>query len=104
MFVARITEQHRDLYKVIGEQGELYASISGKFAYSAENQLNYPAVGDWVMIDRIDGATGNAIIHHVLRRKSMLARQAAGTAKAEQAIAANIDTIFICMSLNADFT
>lgn len=103
LFLARIAEQHRDLYKVIGEQGELNASVSGKLAYSAGNQLNYPAVGDWVMIDRIDGAAGNAIIHHVLRRKSMLARQAAGTAKAEQAIAANIDTIFICMSLNADF-
>lgn len=103
LFLARIAEQHRDLYKVIGEQGELNASVSGKLAYSAGNQLNYPAVGDWAMIDRIDRAAGNAIIHHVLRRKSMLARQAAGTAKAEQAIAANIDTIFICMSLNADF-
>lgn len=103
LFLARITEQHRELYRVIGKQGELNASISGKFAYGAEIQLNYPAVGDWVMIDRMDGTAGNAIIHHVLRRKSMLVRQAAGTAKAEQAIAANIDTIFICMSLNADF-
>ncbi len=103
LFPARIAEQHRDLYKVIGEQGELSASISGKLAYQAENQLNYPAVGDWVMIDREEGTAGNAIIHHILRRKSMLARQAAGTAKTEQAIAANIDTIFICMSLNADF-
>ena len=103
LFLARIAEQHRDLYKVIGEQGELNASISGKFLYNAENQLNYPVVGDWVMIDRMDGAAGNAIIHHVLPRKSLLARQAAGTAKVEQAIAANIDTIFICMSLNSDF-
>lgn len=103
LFMARVTEQHRNLYKVISEQGELNATISGKFAYCAENQLNYPAVGDWVMIDRMDGAAGNAVIHHVLPRKSLLARQAAGTANVEQAIAANIDTIFICMSLNADF-
>ena len=33
----------------------------------------------------------------------MLSRQAAGTAKARQAIAANMDTLFLCMSLNADF-
>lgn len=103
LFVARITEQHRILYKVISEQGELNASISGKFAYHAENQLNYPAVGDWVMIDRTDSTAGNAVIHRVLRRKSVLVRQAAGTANAEQVIAANIDTIFICMSLNTDF-
>ncbi len=61
LFIARVTEQHRDLYKVISEQGELNASISGKLAYNADNQLSYPAVGDWVMIDRIDGTTGNAV-------------------------------------------
>lgn len=103
LFAARITAQHRNLYQVISEQGELNATISGKFAYHAENQLDYPAVGDWVMIDRMDATSGNAVIHRVLQRKSILVRQAAGTANAEQAIAANIDTVFICMSLNSDF-
>lgn len=55
------------------------------------------------MIDRVDGSLGNAVIHHILRRKSVLARQAAGAESTGQIIAANIDTIFICMSLNADF-
>ncbi len=55
------------------------------------------------MIDRVNGSTGNAVIHHILRRQSVLARQAAGTENSGQVIAANIDTIFICMSLNADF-
>lgn len=103
LFIARITEQHRELYKAISEYGEIDASVSGKLAYNAEGQTAFPAVGDWVMIDRMDGSTGNAIIHHILRRKSVLARQAAGTENAGQVIAANIDTIFICMSLNADF-
>ncbi len=103
LFIARVSEQHRELYKVISEYGELDASVSGKFAYNAEGQTAFPAVGDWVMIDRTDGRTGNAIIHHILCRKSVLARQAAGTEKSGQVIAANIDTIFICMSLNADF-
>lgn len=103
LFIARVTEQHRDLYKVVSEYGEIDASVSGKFAYHANDQTSFPAVGDWVMIDRLDGSTGNAIIHHILRRKSVLARQSAGTENAGQVIAANIDTIFICMSLNADF-
>lgn len=103
LFLARVTEQHRDLYQVISEQGEMSASVSGKFTYQADGQLSFPAVGDWVMIDRVDDKGGNGIIHHILRRKSMLARQAAGTANIGQAIATNIDTIFICMSLNADF-
>jgi ribosome biogenesis GTPase len=103
LFIARVSEQHRELYKVISECGELNASVSGKLAYNAEVQTAFPAVGDWVMIDRTDGHTGNAVIHHILRRKSVLARQAAGTENTGQVIAANIDTIFICMSLNADF-
>ena len=103
LFIARVTEQHRELYKVISKCGEIDASVSGKLAYNADSQTVFPAVGDWVMIDRLDGSAGNAIIHHILRRKSVLARQAAGTENAGQVIAANIDTIFICMSLNADF-
>lgn len=103
LFIARVSEQHRELYKVISESGEISASVSGKLAYHADGQTSFPAVGDWVMIDRTDASAGNAIIHHILRRKSVLARQSAGTENAGQVIASNIDTIFICMSLNADF-
>ena len=46
---------------------------------------------------------GSAIIHHILPRKSVFIRKAVGTAHKEQVIAANIDTVFICMSLNNDF-
>ena len=103
LFIARVSQQHRDLYKVISEQGELKAGVSGKYIYNAEDQFNFPAVGDWVMIDRTNDDSGNAIIHHVLRRKSVFRRQAAGTANEQQVIAANIDTVIICMSLNSDF-
>lgn len=103
LFIARVTEQHRELYKTISECGEIDASVSGKLAYNADSQTAFPAVGDWVMIDRLDGKGGNAIIHHILRRKSVLTRQSSGIEITGQVIAANIDTIFICMSLNADF-
>lgn len=103
LFLARVSEQRRDLYRVICEQGELGAGICGKLAYRADDPADYPAVGDWVMIDRQTESAGPAVIRHVLPRKSILSRQAAGKANARQAIAANIDTIFICMSLNADF-
>ena len=103
LFAARVSEQHRELYKVISEQGELNASVSGKISYYAENQKSFPVVGDWVMIDRSDGTSGNAIIHHILRRKSIFTRKAAGSTNEQQVIAANIDVVFICMSLNADF-
>ena len=40
---------------------------------------------------------------NVLRRKSAFIRKAAGTGNSEQVVASNIDTVFICMSLNSDF-
>ena len=55
------------------------------------------------MLDRDTDETGNAIIHHVLSRKSAFVRKASGTSNEEQIVAANIDTVFICMSLNNDF-
>ena len=103
LFLARVSEQHRELYKVISESGEIDAGISGRFSYDVQDPISLPAVGDWVIIDRPDGSFGNAVIHHVLTRKSVIARQSAGTINTGQVIASNIDTIFICMSLNADF-
>lgn len=103
LFLARVTEQHRDLYKVASEKGELHAGVSGNFIYRANDNTDFPAVGDWVMIDRVDDNAGNAVIHHILRRKSCFERKAAGTSNSIQIVATNIDTIFICMSLNADF-
>src|SRR4030066_2365345 len=55
------------------------------------------------MVDRMDGNAGKAIIHQILRRKSVFMRKAAGTSNTTQIVAANIDLVFICMSLNADF-
>lgn len=46
---------------------------------------------------------GNAVIHRVLHRKSIFLRKAAETRKSEQVVTANIDTVFLCMSLNNDF-
>ncbi|WP_434133436.1 ribosome small subunit-dependent GTPase A [Sporomusa sphaeroides] len=103
LYVGRVISQYKDLYKVVTENGELAATISGKFRFTITTLADYPAVGDFVMLDRNHADAGNAIIHHVLTRKSAFIRKAAGTANAEQVVAANIDTVFICMSLNNDF-
>lgn len=102
-FLARVIRQHRELYQVMGQKGELTAGVAGRLAHQAGGETDYPVVGDWVLVDRLEGSSGQGVIHRILPRKSMLSRQAAGTAKARQAIAANMDTLFLCMSLNADF-
>ncbi|MDF2565472.1 MAG: ribosome biosis GTPase RsgA [Massilibacillus sp.] len=103
LYIGRVISQYKDLYKIATENGELAAEISGKFRFTVKTLSDYPAVGDFVMLDRNENTSGNAIIHHVLTRKSAFIRKAAGTSNNEQIVAANIDIVFICMSLNDDF-
>jgi ribosome biogenesis GTPase len=103
LYIGRISSQSKNLYKVLTEQGEIAATISGKLQHSVKELSEYPAVGDFVMIDRVDNSNGNGIIHHVLSRKSVFARKIAGSSQDTQVVATNIDTVFICMSLNNDF-
>jgi ribosome biogenesis GTPase / thiamine phosphate phosphatase len=103
LYVGRVISQYKDLYRVVTENGELTAEICGKFRFDVKTLSDYPAVGDFVMLDRSEDTGGNAIIHHILKRKSAFIRKAAGTSNDEQIVASNIDTVFICMSLNNDF-
>lgn len=103
LYLARVSVQHKDKYKVITEEGEAWAEVSGKFKYEALGTESFPAVGDWVMVDRLNDINGNAIIHNVLRRKSSFERKVAVFRRDIQIVATNIDTIFICMALNNDF-
>jgi ribosome biogenesis GTPase len=103
LFAGRVVSQSRDLYRVATEYGEVQAEVSGRFRFDAETLSDFPAVGDFVMIDRKDNSDGNAVIYHVLPRKSAFIRRAAGTSNEGQVVASNIDTVFICMSLNRDF-
>ena len=101
--LARITSQHKGLYKVITNQGEAPAEISGKLRHGATALSHYPAVGDFVMLSLPEGKAGHAVIHHVLQRKSAFTRNAVGLEEQTQVVAANIDIVFICMSLNNDY-
>lgn len=103
LLLGRIIAQYKDLYKVATPVTDLMAEISGKLRYSSDLLSDYPAVGDFVMIDRQTDQNGNAIIHNILGRKSVFVRRAAGTSHDVQVVAANIDSVFICMSLNNDF-
>ena len=101
--VGRIISQEKGLYRVISEHGEQFAETSGRFRYEAQIVSDFPAVGDFVLMDCKE-SNNRAIIHHILPRKSAFVRKAAGTAHKEQVVATNIDNVFICMSLNNDFS
>ena len=99
--VCRIVLQEKELYHVIHKYGMMQAQVSGKFRYDVKTVSDFPAVGDYVMADITGG--DRAVIHNVLPRTSVFIRKAAGKSNTEQVVAANIDTVFLCMSLNNDF-
>jgi ribosome biogenesis GTPase len=103
LYPGRVSRQSKDRYRVLTKQGEIVAEVSGKMRHEADSTARFPAVGDEVLLDREDNEVGNAVIHQILPRKSLFVRKAAGTSNELQVIAANIDTVFICMSLNRDF-
>ena len=92
--VARILSQEKGIYRLVSSHGEKWGEISGRFHYDVQAKSEYPAVGDFVMTDWNESG-GNAIIHHVLPRKSSFIRKAAGEKNEEQVVAANIDTVFL---------
>ncbi len=100
LLVARITEQQKDLYRVVSEQGFHDARIAGQFRFASREAADFPAVGDWVLAE----GTGEALlIRRVLPRKSVLGRKSAGLTSETQIIAANLDGVFLCMSMNENF-
>lgn len=100
--VSRILSQEKGVYRLISSQGEKWGEISGRYHYDVQAKSDYPTVGDFVMVDW-NKSGGNAVIHYVLPRKSSFILKAAGEKNEEQVVATNIDTVFLCMSLNNDF-
>ena len=100
--VGRITLEHKHIYRLLSEEGEWLAHLSGKFRYEATLKEDYPSVGDWVIYSPIENES-KAVIHKVLNRKSRFIRQGAGTKVEQQIVAANVDYVFIVSSLNRDF-
>jgi ribosome biogenesis GTPase / thiamine phosphate phosphatase len=91
---ARVVEEQRGLYRVDGDV-DGWAEVSGRFRHEAVHPGDFPAVGDWVGVDR-------GIIHHRLDRRSSMSRAAAGRAVSEQVVAANVDTVFLVTAIGHD--
>ncbi|HLO12979.1 MAG TPA: ribosome small subunit-dependent GTPase A [Pseudoneobacillus sp.] len=99
--LGRVALEHKRMYRVWTENGEPLCEVSGKFTYTASGREDYPAVGDWVVLqERINENRGT--IHAILPRSSKFSRKSAGRVTEEQIVASNVDTIFLVNSLNED--
>lgn len=99
----RIISQEKGLYRLLCDKGEYLAEVSGNLRHNAVKSSDFPAVGDYVRAECDKSGQSHAVINEILPRKSVFIRKAAGTGRDDQVVAANIDTVFICMSLNNDF-
>ena len=100
--LGRVISQEKDLFRLVMDKEECMARVSGKFRYNVSAISEFPSVGDFVLVEH-SFKDDVALIHKVLQRKSVFIRKAAGKNCMEQVVAANIDTIFLCMALNGDF-
>jgi ribosome biogenesis GTPase len=98
----RVTLEHKRIYRVMTESGELMAEITGKMRYQADGREDYPAVGDWVVLSP-RYQEGKGTIHGILPRFSKFSRKVAGETTEEQIVATNINTVFLVNALNQDF-
>jgi len=98
----RVVEDFGRIYRILGEDGEIWAETSGRLRHRAAGSSELPAVGDWVLA-RPPVGDGRAVIQKVLRRSTCVLRRAAGERVSEQVVAANIDFVFVMQSLDRDF-
>ena len=99
--IGRVVSEHKERYIVKTEKGELDAEITGNLRFSAVSREDFPAVGDWVALTIYD--SGFSIIHKILQRFSIIARQAVGKFGEIQIIATNVDYAFLVQAVNRDF-
>ncbi len=100
---ARVTLEHQQIYTVHTGSGERFATIAGRVRHRAADRREFPAVGDWVLLAPLQGDERGLILA-VLPRRSTFSRKVAGEVTQEQVVAANIDTVFLMMGLDRDFS
>ena len=87
----RVAAQSHGICRVLTPQGEMDARSSGRLMYDS---ALLPVVGDFVLLD------SGGVIRRVMERRSAFVRRSKG---GQQVVAANIDTVFVCMGLDRDF-
>lgn len=99
--LGRVALEHKHIYRIYTERGELLAEVAGKMRFEASGIEDYPAVGDWVICKARE--EGKAMIHALVPRKTKFSRKVAGYTTEEQIVAANVDLIFLVNALNNDY-
>ncbi len=105
---ARVAIGGRGVLHVLTAAGPRLATLSGRLLHESGGGDALPSVGDWVGL-RLghDGGPSpapgaQAVVAHRFARRTCLVRKAVGRRVEAQVLAANVDTVFIVSSLNAE--
>jgi ribosome biogenesis GTPase len=104
----RVVASHRETAIVRLADGTVAGHVSGRFRRDAVGPADFPAVGDWVVIEpRLAERSGT--IHAVLPRRGAITRTASdsnrrggGRLVDEQVMAANVDVALIVASISIE--
>ena len=86
-------------YRVLNNEGDIIdCTIKGKFRVKGIRTTNPVAVGDNVLFEA-DTGKNSGIITEVLNRKNYILRKSSNLSKETQIIAANIDQVFLMITI-----
>ena len=100
---ARVTLHLKGFYEVTGEFGAKLGECTGRFLHAAATAADLPAIGYWAAVTPQPGTDNRANIQALLPRRTKFSRKAAGEQELEQVVAANVDTVFLVTSLDANY-
>lgn len=100
--IMRVTAVHKGECEVSDGEKTCSAKTTGRLRHRAKSRLDYPTVGDWVLVKDLDDESFGTI-QRVLKRQSELKRKTAGRTIRYQLIAANIDTAFIMQTVGPGY-
>lgn len=99
----RVVRQQRGLLTVQTQGAAFLARAAGRLRHQAVDAEALPTVGDWVLLQPPASGDGEALMHTVLPRRSVLKRREAGSEHDGQLIAANVDVVFLVVGLDSNF-
>ncbi len=104
----RVVATHRESSIVRVAAADVAGHVSGRFRRDALGPGDYPAVGDWVVVEA-RRAERSGTIHAVLPRQSAIARTASdsnrrggGRLSDEQVLAANVDVALLVAAIDRE--
>lgn len=97
----RIIAEHKELYIVRTDLGEIEAEVTGNLRFTAKGREDFPAVGDLVTLKIYDNSFG--IIYEIHPRSSCIKRESVGKQSDIQIIGANIDYALLVQAVDRDF-